>query len=58
MFAKLIDKIHNIIVEANMIFRTPIFGINTKPAKKVPNMLPIVDNEDIFPEVVPTLSIF
>ena len=37
-----------------MMLLTPIFGISINPAKKVPIMLPIVDNDDIFPDTVPT----
>ena len=39
------------------MFLTPKLGIKTNPARNVPTILPIVDNADIFPDVVPTLSI-
>ena len=50
------DKIHNRIEHPNIIVLTPKFGISINPAKNVPNILPIVDSEDIFPDVAPTLS--
>ena len=36
-----------------IIFLTPILGINTNPAKNVPKILPMVDYDDIFPDVAP-----
>ena len=38
------------------MFFTPNLGINTKPAKNVPTMLPIVDSADILPETPPISS--
>ena len=34
----------------------PKFGINKNPATNVPTILPIVDNDEIFPDVFPTSS--
>ena len=52
-----IDNIHNKIEQPNIIFLTPKFGININPAKNVPKILPMVDNDDIFPDVAPIWSI-
>ena len=38
------------------MFFTPSLGIKTNPAKKVPKILPIVDNADILPETLPISS--
>ena len=57
MLNKNTDNIHSKIEQPNIIFLTPKFGININPAKNVPKILPIVDNEDIFPDVVPIWSI-
>ena len=46
---KAIDRINKTTVVPNTIALTPNVGIKKNPAKNVPNILPIVDNDDVLP---------
>ena len=48
---------NKIILSDKIILFTPIFGISTKPDKKVPTILPKVEKADKFPETLPMFSL-
>ena len=51
-----IAKINKTIVIPNTIVLTPNVGIRKNPAKNVPKILPIVESEDVLPEISPRFS--
>ena len=53
---KAIDRINKTTVVPNTIALTPNVGIKKNPAKNVPNILPIVDNDDVLPDISPTFE--
>ena len=52
----MIDISNNRMVTPNTIVLTPNVGIRKNPAKKVPTILPMVDKDDVFPDILPTSS--